>query len=359
MRAVRRIVASFAFGVLATTSLVAQGAPRALEDSARALLASRSVPGGQVVILLDGHVVADVAYGLAQVDSALPVTSDTRFRIGSISKLFTATAAALLWESGRLSLDAPTARLVPEFVLADSAVTARRVAGHIAGVRHYAPRDFTRPPQRFDDVIAPLAIFAADTLVAPAGSRYLYSSYGYNLLGAVVQRASGEEFRAHMVRAVFAPVGMAHTVAERSDSSIAMLSAGYNATPAGPGLAPRTDLSDRWPSGGYLSTALDVARFGARSVHGPWLSARVRALLFTPMQLPDGTPTGVGFGWRVGADSAGRVIYHHGGASIGGRAMLVVWRDQPLVVAITTNLSAARISEADAIALGLHALRGR
>ncbi len=359
MRRVRRLLVGLLLGALATDSLGAQATPRALEDSARALLASREVPGGQVVVLLDGRVVADVAFGLAHVDSGLPVTPHTRFRIGSISKLFTATAAALLWESGRLDLDAPAARLVPEFTLGDSAVTVRRLAGHLGGVRHYIPRDFARPPTRYDDVIAALAIFAADSLVAAPGSRYFYTSYGYNLLGAVVQRASGEEFRAHLARAVFGPVGMAATVAERSDSVVHALAAGYTLTPSGLRSAPRTDLSDRWPSGGFLSTAHDVARFAARSVHGDWLSPPVRALLFTSMQLPDGQPTGVGFGWRVGADPDGRVIYHHGGASTGGRAGLVVWRDVPLVVAITTNLSAARISEADVIALGLLALRGR
>lgn len=359
MRQRFRLLVVLALGALTAVALPAQGNARALEDSARALLASRFVPGGQVVVLLDGRVVADVSYGLAQLDSAVPVTAETRFRVGSISKLFTATAAALLWESGQLNLDAPAARIVPEFTLADSSVTVRRLAGHLGGVRHYFPRDFTRPPQRFSDVIESLAIFAADSLVAPAGTRYFYSSYGYNLLGAIVQRAAAEEFRAHVARVVFAPAGMTHTVAERSDSTIAALAAGYNATPVGPRAAPRTDLSDRWPSGGFLSTAHDVARFGTRSVHSPWLSARVRSLLFTSMQLPDGQSTGVGFGWRVGVDSAGRAIYHHGGASTGGRAMLVVWRDEPLVVAITTNLSAARISEADAIALGLHALRER
>lgn len=359
MRPVQRLVVGLALVALAAGSLAGQGAQRTLEDSARALLAARAVPGGQVVVLLDGRVVADVAYGLAHVDSALPVTAETRFRVGSISKLFTATAAALLWESGRLRLDAPAARFVPEFSLGDSAVTVQRLAGHLGGVRHYIPRDFMSPPQRYNDVVEALAIFSADSLVAAPGSRYFYTSYGYNLLGAVVQRVSAEEYRAHLARVVFGPAGMRATVAERSDSTISALAAGYNLTPNGPQLAPRTDLSDRWPSGGFLSTAHDVARFGTRSVHGDWLSPRVRALLFTSMQLSDGQPTGVGFGWRVGADSAGRVIYHHGGASTGGRAMLVVWRDQPLVVAITTNLSAARITEADAIALGVHALRER
>ncbi len=339
--------------LVGTATLHAQTAPAA--DSARALLAARGVPGGQVVVFRgdEQRAVVNVFFGFANVDSSRAVTSDTRFRIGSISKLFTAFAVAQLWEAGRLNLDARVQTLVPEFNPSAEGVTIRRLAGHIAGVRHYIPRDFMRAPQRFNDVVAPLALFATDTLIAAADTRYHYSSFGYNLLGAVVQRASGEEYRAFLSRTLFTPFGMTHTVAERSDSAIADLSLGYDGGRGTPTrVALRTDLSDRWPSGGFLSSAEDLARFADLVVRGGSVSSTVRTLLFTSMQTADGKDTGVGFGWRIGADAEGRVVYHHGGASVGGRAMLVVWRDLPIAVAITTNLSNAAITERDAMALG-------
>lgn len=331
----------------------AQQSTSALADSARAVLVRSGAPGGQIVVMYEGRVVHSLAWGLAHVDSALPVETNTRFRIGSVVKLFTATAAALLWEQSRLDIDAPVRTLVPEFQPADVAVTPRALASHVAGIRHYAPRDFVRPPKRYDDVAAALEIFATDSLIAAPYTRYAYSSYGYNLLGTAVQRASGEEFRQHIARVVLAPVGMSQTLPERSDSAIAQLAAVYDpGTDRIPRPARRTDLSDRWPSGGYLSTATDIAKFADASVRGSWLSPRVRELLFTRVQMVGGASTDVGFGWRVGTDSAGRVVYHHGGASTGGRAMLIVWRDVPLVVAIASNMSAARITEADALMLG-------
>ncbi len=331
----------------------AQQPPGALADSARAVLVRSGAPGGQVVVLSEGRVVHSLAWGMAQVDSALPVTAETRFRIGSVGKLFTATAAALLWEQARLDIDAPVRTLVPQFQPEHPAVTPRALASHLGGVRHYAPRDFMRPPQRYENVADALEIFAADTLIASPLTRYVYTSYGYNLLGAVVQSASGEEFRQHIARVILRPVGMALTLPERSDSAIALLAAVYDRPPNGAVRpARRTDLSDRWPSGGYLANAGDIAKFAEASVRGDWLSARVRTLLFTPMTLASGESTGVGFGWRIGTDSAGRTVYHHGGASTGGRAMLVVWRDAAVVVAITTNLTGARVTEADALMLG-------
>jgi serine beta-lactamase-like protein LACTB len=356
---VRIGVLLLAFAPRAAAAQVAPGGPSALADSTRALFAARGIPGGQVVVLRDGTPMMRLAIGLADVATQRAVTDTTRFRIGSVSKLFTATAAALLWETGALDLDAPARVLVPEFAMTDSAVTPRRLAGHLGGVRHYFPRDFARPPQRFTDVIAALAIFAADSLIAAPGTRYHYSSYGYNLLGAVVERAAREPYLAVVSRRVLQPLALTHTWHERSDSAYADLATGYDPGQGAPRAAARTDLSDRWPSGGYLSTATDIARFADASVRGSFLSPKVRALLFTSMRTADGAETKVGFGWRVGVDSAGRRIHHHGGASTGGRAMLMVWPDDGLVVAITTNLTNARISEQDAMMLGRLALPTR
>lgn len=331
----------------------------ALADSARALFLARGIPGGQVVVLRAGAPVLQLSIGQADIASARVVTDTTLFRVGSISKLFTATAAALLWEAGALDLDAPVHGLVPEFMVANPDVTPRRLAGHLGGVRHYFPRDFARPPTRFTDVIAALAIFARDSLIAAPGARYHYSSYGYNLLGAAVERAAHEPYLTVVSHRILRPLGLTHTWHERSDSAFADLANGYDPGQGAPRPAARTDLSDRWPSGGYLSTASDIARFADASMRGPFLSAKVRSLLFTSMRTVDGRETNVGFGWRVGVDSTSRRILHHGGASTGGRAMLMAWPDDGLVVAITTNLSNARISEQDAMMLGRLALPRR
>ncbi len=333
------------------TATVHARADSALADSARALFAARGIPGGQVVVLREGRPVLQLAIGLADVASGRAVTDTTLFRVGSVSKLFTATGAALLWERGRLDLDAPVSALVPEFPSRHSGVTPRRLAGHLGGIRHYAARDFTRAAQRYPDVIDALAIFVDDSLVAPPGTRYLYSSYGYNLLGAAAQRAARATYARLLDSLVLTPLRLPRTQLERGQSD-ADVATGYAPSSPTPRVVTRTDLSDRWPSGGLLSTAAEIARFAESSVRGPWLGARVRTLLFTPMRTAGDSLTNVGFGWRVGTDRDGRVVYHHGGASEGGRAMLMVWRDESLVVAITTNLSNARIAESDAMALG-------
>lgn len=324
-------------------------------DSARAIfvrvMERVGAPGGQLAVMRGDEVLVLARFGYRDSARAAPVTDTTLFRVGSISKLFTATAAARLWDAGRLDVDAPVERLVPEAVMSRGRITPRLLAGHLGGVRHYVGRDFTRPSRYWGTVSAALEIFIADSLVAPPGTRYLYSSYGYNLLGAVVERAAGVDYRQAIRDLVTAPMGLPRTHAQRADSAASEVAWSFDPGPGGPRSVPATDLSDRWPSGGLISNAAEVARFAVQTVASPLLPARVHELLFTPMTV-GGTSTGVGFGWRVGRDSRGRTVYHHGGNSSGGRAMVMVWPAERLAVAVTTNLGSARYGEPDAMAIG-------
>ena len=355
-RGVALALLSLAFG----TEGEAQLAPEALADSARALFAARGIPGGQVVILRDGQPYVQLAVGLADVEAQRPVTDTTLFRVGSVIKLFTATAAALLWERGALDIDAPVSRTVPEFPPEHTGVTARRLAGHIAGIRHLHRPRFRRaaralPRRRRGPRHLPCRH-------ARRGARDALLLHELRLQPPRRRRAArGQRVVPPLSGARGPPAARAraHRPGAQRHSAFADLAVGYNPGANGPARADRTDLSDRYPSGGYLSTASDIAHFAEASVRGPWLTPRVHELLFTTQLLADSTATNVGFGWRIGADSAGRAILHHGGASVGGRAMLMAWRDAPLVVAITTNLSNARVSEADAMRLGSLALPAR
>lgn len=110
----------------------------------------------------------------------------------------------------------------------------------------------------------------------------------------------------------------------------------------------RMDLSDRIPSGGYLSTAQDLARFAVGTLRLP---QRAQALLFTSQQAGDGSATGVGLAWRIATDAAGRRYVHHGGDSVGGRAFLLIYPDERLAVVLLANLSFAGFGEKQARAI--------
>src|SRR5206468_1685051 len=130
-----------------------------------------------------------------------------------------AAAVALLYEQGKLDLDAPVQRYVPAFPTKPYPITTRELAGHLAGIRHYRGDEF-RLNRHFDTVVEGLSIFEDDSLLFPPGTKFSYSSYGWNLISAVVEGASGETFLRYISDHVFRPLGMTRTAPDRVDSLI-------------------------------------------------------------------------------------------------------------------------------------------
>lgn len=327
------------------------GAARTFLEELRVQIGS---PGLSAAVAVNGEVVWAEGLGLADAENQVPVSPETRFRVGSVSKLLTVAALAKLVEAGKLDLDAPVQRYVPSFPEKEQPITSRQLAGHLAGIRHYTPADFGLPLRHYDRLAEGLGIFQKDPLVHPPGTAYLYSSYGYNLLGAVVEGASGKDFPAAVDELVLVPLGLRGTVLDEPALIVERRARPYRRETDGRLANERPiDSSYKWPSGGFLSTAGDLARFGSAHLRDGYLKPETRTLLFTSQSLAgvegvEGKETGVGLGWRIGKDGAGRRILHHGGSIEGGRAFLLLYPDQGVAVAILTNLSGARFAEAEA-----------
>jgi CubicO group peptidase (beta-lactamase class C family) len=184
---------------------------RAYADSLRHRL---NLPGFSIAVAKNNDIIWSDGLGYADIDRQIPVDpATTSFRIGSVSKLITAGAALLLHQQGNLELNAPIKEYLPDFPEQVSQVTARQLAGHLAGIRHYE-RDEYINRTHYRNIDETLSIFLNDTLRHKPGAAYAYSSYGYNLLGAVIQAAAGEEFREYVRQNLFEPLGMKSTFAE-------------------------------------------------------------------------------------------------------------------------------------------------
>ena len=183
-------------------------------SAARALVEAKiqqqRIPGYVAAVYAGGRVVWAEGFGDANVETRTPVWPSTRFRIGSVSKTLTATALGLLVEDGRLDLDAPIQRYVPDFPAKRYPITTRQLAGHLAGIRHYRGDEFLSN-RSYASVRAALDVFDDDSLLFEPGTQYSYSSYGWNLISAIVEGASGEDFLTFMQQRVFTPLGMRHT----------------------------------------------------------------------------------------------------------------------------------------------------
>jgi len=308
---------------------------RALLDT---LMERERVPGLTAAVLVDGDIVWAEGFGYADVENRTPVTPLTKMRIGSVSKPLTSVALGRLVEADSLDLDAPVQRYVPSFPEKRYEVSTRQAAGHIAGIRHYRDDEFYSRTH-YDSVEEGLDIFERDSLLFEPGTQYEYSSYGWNLVSAVVEGAAGTPFLRYMRREVIEPMHLRHTVAGHTDSLIAHRTQFYTLNDEGTLLnAPYVDNSYKWAGGGYLSTASDVVRFGDAMLEREGLDPETVKLLFTPLETTDGESTGYGLGWEVGTDEEGRRTVGHSGGSVGGSTQFVMYPNQHVVVALISNL---------------------
>lgn len=312
-------------------------------------VATHDLPGLAIAVSVGDQIIWSEGFGYADVEQRVPVWPTTKFRIASISKPLTAAAIAQLYEQGKIDVDAPIQQYVPSFPEKAYPVTTRQLGGHLGGIRHYAGDEFLiRDP--YPTVEAGLAIFKDDPLIHEPGSAYRYSSYGWNLISAVVQGASGEAFLHYMRRHVFLPLQMTHTVADHPDSLIYQRARPYMRNDDGVLLnAMYVDNSYKWAGGGFLSTTEDLLRFAQAHMDDDFLSEEAKTLLFTEQQTTAGEGVGYGFGWSIGEHPSGIPIYAHNGGAMGGSTRLVFEPESQVAVVILINVSGANLNIANQV----------
>jgi serine beta-lactamase-like protein LACTB, mitochondrial len=339
----------------AQTREISQMATRALTES--------ELPGLSVAVAKDGQIWA-AGFGSADLEQNVPVTARTMFRIASITKWLTATAAMRLVERGTLDLDAPVQKYCPRFAIKKWPVTSRQLLTHTAGVRHYHGQNGEKPETaaerkaledkirreqagqyiRYTDVLGPLDAFKDDPLLFRPGTRAAYTSLGYRLLGCVLEGAARAPYRELMRELVFEPAQL--TITEDDVQAIvAHRTAGYSKGADGKIIrAAYRDVSENLPAGGYLSTATDLVRFALAFESGKLVKDATRRQMLQHPRLTDGSlapdPGGFsefyyGFGIGVGPDS--RPAWFHAGGQSGMSGYLMWFPDTRIAVALLTN----------------------
>lgn len=335
---------------------------------ARALLAECGPPALSFAVATGSEVVWTHALGKADLEFDISATPEHLFRLGSVSKAITATAAARLVTRGLLELDVPIAYWLPDLPAHHRATTMRQLLTHRGGVRHYAPKDLDpkapggRITQRaYLNNGEILALFVDDPLVASPGNAVSYSSFGYTLASFVMEAAGGADFLRLVMDEIALPFGLSSLAADEVLEVIPRRARGYFAarefemfaTAMGDAEPPRlrggfanVTLSNPafcWAGAGLLMSMPDLARFGAAHLDGPQarISPAERALLFTPMTEASDKSPPLGLGWRVDRDAKGRLRWHHAGSTPGGRASLVVYPELGLSIALASNVMTA------------------
>ncbi|HLA95429.1 MAG TPA: serine hydrolase domain-containing protein [Pyrinomonadaceae bacterium] len=348
-----------ACAILSSVSARSQVAPdykHPIEQSRKIVaetMTKLKIPGMSVAVAVNGKIVWSEGFGFADLENHVRVSTATRFRIASISKPITAVAMARAYEQGKLDLDVPIQKYVPNFPRKEHEITARQLAGHLSGIRHYRRSpdeekdDFYNRKKYYKNISEALKIFQDDPLDFTPGTKFGYSSYGYTLLSAAIENASGQDFFTYVQKEIFDPLHMPSTSADDNRKIIPDRTRFYSLDENKNVInAQYIDGSDTWAGGGFLSNPEDLTRFGSAHLKPGFLKGSTLREIFTSQKTSDGKETGTGLGWRTGKDKEGRTFYFHPGENVGGRSYLVVYPDTGVVVAALHNITGVSLGSA-------------
>ena len=279
-------------------------------------------------------------FGFADLENRVPATEQSSYRMASVTKPMTAIAILDLVEEGKIELDAEVQTYVPWFPKKQYPITIRQLLGHIGGMSHY--RNYMtegriREPKNTREAIA---IFQDFDLIAEPGTKYSYSSYGFNLLGAVIEGASGRSYGEFMRERVWGPMGMTSTRMDDPREIIPNRVRGYTFENGTVRNSEYVDISSRFAGGGTRSTVLDMTRL-AREV-GRVLDPATVTTMWTTLATRDGKETGYGLGWSVGP-LGGRPSSGHSGSQQETRTLLVHLPREGYTIAVASNYEDASL----------------
>jgi CubicO group peptidase (beta-lactamase class C family) len=302
-------------------------------------LSADMASGIQVAVIKNGQLVFSYAVGHADLEQDVRLKTRTRMRIGSLSKLFTDTMVARLAQDGQIDIDANIREYVPDFPDKGVSITARQIANHTSGIRHY---DFSNMSeanntQFYESLADALSIFADDPLLGEPGTMHHYSSHAVNLLGVVAERVAQTPFPQALAQSILVPLGLSNTM---PDHPLAIIYGRTRFYTVYDGQLINTfwrDSSDYYPSGGMLSTAEDLARFTYAVFETDFLDAERQELIRTEAKLIDGTPVGYTFGWQISSFGSSKLMYHHGGETNGAYGNVMYVPDDDLIVTGLSN----------------------
>jgi CubicO group peptidase (beta-lactamase class C family) len=314
---------------------------REFEAFVQKQLAAASIPGLSIAVVKDDFVWSR-GFGFADVENRVAATPESSYRLASVTKPMTAVAVLKLAEEGRIDLDAEVRKYVPSFPKKQWPVTIRQLLAHLGGISHYrdlaAELHFREPKTTAES----LAVFRDFDLVAEPGTRFLYSSYGYVLLGAVIEAAAGKPYAEVLREKVWAPLGMTATRIDDPRAVIPNRVRGYELADGKLRNAEFVDVSSRFAAGGTRSTVLDMVAFARGVAAGKVLAPATVESMWTAQRMKDGRPVRWGLGWDV-TPVAGRIRVFHDGSQPETETYLAHVPGQRFTIALASNLQGANL----------------
>lgn len=306
-----------------------------VDDFVRSRLAERNIPGAAVAVIKNGKIIKTKGYGVASVEFNVPVTTETVFEIGSVSKQITAAGIILLMEDGKVNLDEKISKYLPNTPDSWKNVSVRNLLTHTSGIKSYSSLDGFELSKRMKqaDFIKALSPHPLDF---ETGTDYVYSNSGYSLLSYIIESASGKNYWDFMRERIFKPLGMNKTANRDPKFIIPNRAVGYEWQ--NNGLVGRDgNLTDLFGAGAIVSTITDLAKWDLALRNDTLLKKNSKTQMWTPLTFSNGKTYPYGFAFRF-SDVRGHKLVAHSGQTAGFGASISRYIDDDLTVIALTNL---------------------
>jgi CubicO group peptidase (beta-lactamase class C family) len=298
-------------------------------------LKKNDVPGMSVGIVKNGEIIYAKGFGWKNIEKKIRASELTRYRLASVSKAVTAVLTMELVEKGTLNLSKKIREYMPELP-SHHTYTVRELLCHQSGVRHY--KDGDDPTKSVDEHYTSakkaLDLFIKDKLVMTPGSDYKYTTHGFSVLAALIEKRTNKLFRQYAHERFYA-WGLKDLNAENSPTQGVNRSEIYKREDGRNKVSRRDDVSWKYAGGGYESSVLDLCRLGIKLLNNQIISKASRDSMWTA-QSSDAGKTGYGFGWGVGGQN-GRKIVAHSGEQNGAASYWRIYPNDGVVIVVLSN----------------------
>jgi CubicO group peptidase (beta-lactamase class C family) len=315
-------------------------------DYVKAEMKRQRIPGLSLAIVENGNVILAEGYGSANLELNVPTKAETVYKICSVSKQFIATGIMLLAQEGRLGLDDPISKYLDHTPETWKAITIRHLLTHTSGIVREAPGFDPFKVQSDADVVK--TAYQLPLRFSP-GEKWEYSNTAYFALAEIIRKVAGQPWSEYLRKMVFLPSGMNTTFTTNTTEKLSNRAVGYTDNDK---LRKAKDWLALRPSGAFLSTVLDLAKWDTTLYTDKVLSESSRNQMWIPVKLNNGTSYPYGFGWQLGELKGHKVVYHNGGMP-GFRAAFARLVNDHLTIIILINLDDVDV---DSIVHGIVAL---
>ena len=306
------------------------------------LIQEEIIPGASVTVTKQGKIIWQGGYGYADISKKTPVDPQkTIFRVASMSKAITGVLLARLQEQKKFDWNLSLYEYVPNFPPKPFDFTIKQLAGHLAGIRSYKANEYTLNKKY--SIEEGIDLFKDDILQSAPGTKFLYSSYGINLISLAIEKCLNKKFEDIAKDEVFKPLNMWRTFPDRG-KIITDEATPYTRTKKGLDKATEVNNYFKLAGGGFLSTSHDIAKMGTAIERHSFLSQAVENEMLKKQCTNDDVEINYGIGWQNQRDWNGRDYFGHTGMGVGGFGWLSVYPNEQVVIVMLFNVTDPQIS---------------